>query len=68
MSMTGSSFDWYCATAVSTPITAYRKVWKTVLTTIDGTPTTTVEFDYDRTEYSTVLASATKIVQPVAVF
>jgi LPXTG-motif cell wall-anchored protein len=58
----------WCSKVADTPITVYRPVSKTVLTTIDGTPTTTVELDMIDAGNSTVVSSPTMIEPGVAVF
>jgi membrane protein implicated in regulation of membrane protease activity len=59
----------YCSEIADTPMTVYRPVWKTVLTTIDGTSTTTIELDLTQSSpgNTTVIERATKIDKGVAV-
>jgi hypothetical protein len=51
-------------------MTVYRPVWKIILTTIDGVPTTAITLDYSQTDNgnTTVLESATRVDGGVAVF
>jgi hypothetical protein len=69
MSLFTSNGASYCSEIADTPMTVYRPVWKTVLTTIDGTPTTTIELDLTQTSpgNTTVIEGATKIDKGVAV-
>jgi hypothetical protein len=69
MSLFTSNGASYCSEIADTPMTVYRPVWKTVLTTIDGIPTTTIELDLTQTSpgNTTVIEGATKIDNGVAV-
>jgi hypothetical protein len=69
MSLFTSNGASYCSEIADTPMTVYRPVWKTVLTTIDGTPTTTIDLDLTQTSpgNTTVIEGATKIDKGVAV-
>jgi hypothetical protein len=59
-----------CSQIIDTPMTVYRPVWKTLLTTIDGTATTTVTLDKSQTDNgnTTVLEHATRVEGGVYIF
>jgi hypothetical protein len=65
-----SMIDQQCSQIIDEPMTVYRPLLKTILTTIDGTPTTTITTEYGQTENgnTTVLESVTRAEHGVRIW